>query len=47
MYDHVADTWRKIPNMISRRNFRKSIAVKTKLTVVKCATKNVVKYLIQ
>ena len=33
-YDHVANTWFKLPNMIERRHYHKSVAVKNKLFLV-------------
>ena len=34
MYDHIADTWSNIPNMIEERHSHKSVAIKNKLFVV-------------
>ena len=33
-YDHVANTWFKLPDMIERRHYHKSVAVKNKLFLV-------------
>ena len=33
-YDHVADEWSSLPNMIERRRYHKSVAMKNKLFVV-------------
>ena len=33
-YDHIDDSWTKMPNMIERRSSHKSVAIKTRLFVV-------------
>ena len=33
-YDHVANTWTNMPNMINRRSSHKSVAIKNKLFIV-------------
>ena len=33
-YDHIEDSWANMPNMIERRRFHKSVAIKNKLFIV-------------